>query len=61
VIDGEAAILQRGAEIIGEPLVILDQQEAHLPPPMFGSRTTTSAPRRTLEGEMTRWAEMKAV
>ena len=36
VIDGEAAVLQRGGEIIGEPLIILDEQEAHLASPISG-------------------------
>ncbi len=34
MIHGEAAVLQRGREIIGKPLIILDEQETHLVPPI---------------------------
>jgi hypothetical protein len=32
MIDGEVAILQRRCQTIGEPPIVLNEQEAHLPP-----------------------------
>ncbi len=37
MIDGKAAVLQCGREIVGEPLIVLNEQEAHLPLPYFSS------------------------
>ena len=46
VVNGEAAVLQGCGEIVGEPLIVFDEQEAHRSPPISDHRRRPNHPRR---------------